>query len=165
MLGDKSMIERCIEGMSDACERIIVVGGFEYGRLRLLVERFSKVECTENISYEDGMFTSVKAGLSQTRGDRCFLLPADIPLVPPHVYHQLLTAREEVVVPSFRGRNGHPVLLSRAVLPRILSEPDNSSLQSVLRSIGFRAMEVDAEEVLIDVDTPHDYERISQRVL
>lgn len=165
MLGNKSMIERCAEGMSDVCERIIVVGGFEFERLRVLVDRFPKVESTENKSYESGMFTSVKAALSRTRGDRCFLLPADVPLVPPQVYHQLLTATADVVVPSFRGRNGHPVLLSKAVLPRILREPDNSSLQSVLRSIGFYTMEVDAEEILIDVDTPEDYERIRRRFL
>jgi len=165
MLGNKSMIERCVEGMSVVCERIIVVGGFEFERLRVLVDRFPKVESTENKSYESGMFTSVKAALSRTRGDRCFLLPADVPLVPPQVYHQLLTATADVVVPSFRGRNGHPVLLSKAVLPRILCEPDNSSLQSVLRSIGFYTMEVDAEEILIDVDTPEDYERIRRRFL
>ena len=163
LLGDRSMVERCIEGMYDACDRIIVVGGFEYGHLRSLVERFAKVESIENKSYQKEMFTSVKAGLFRSRGDRCFVIPADIPLVPPRVYKQLLTTQADVVVPSFRGRNGHPVCLSRVILSRILREPDDSSLQDILKVIGMRTVEVDAEEILLDVDTPQEYDRIRER--
>jgi molybdenum cofactor cytidylyltransferase len=165
LIGGRPMIARCIEGMYDTCSRIIVVGGHEFGRLRALVEVIDRVECVENISYRKGMFTSVKAGMSRVRGERCFLIPADIPLVPPHVYRQLLASEADVVVPSYQGRNGHPVCLSGAVIPRILRAPDESSLRDVLRSIGMRSVEVDAEEILIDIDTPEDYEKACQRVV
>jgi molybdenum cofactor cytidylyltransferase len=87
----------------------------------------------------------------------------DIPLVPPRVYWQLLSVDADVVISSFHGRNGHPACLSRAILPRILDEPDASSLRDALRSIGFRTAEVDTEEILIDIDTPEDYELVRQR--
>jgi molybdenum cofactor cytidylyltransferase len=157
------MIVRCIEGMYDSCSRIIVVGGHEYQRLRALVNGMNGVECVENISYKKGMFTSVKTGVSRVRGERCFLLPADIPLVPSRVYRQLLACDADVVVPSFQGRNGHPVCLSRAVIPRIIREPDESSLRDVLKSAGLRLVAVNAEEVLIDIDTPEEYARVCQR--
>jgi molybdenum cofactor cytidylyltransferase len=164
LIGGAPMIVRCVEGMYDTCRRIIVVGGHEYERLRGLVNGMERVECVENISYRKGMFTSVKAGISRVRGERCFLIPVDIPLVSPQVYRQLLACNADVVVPSFQGRNGHPVCLSRAVIPRILREPDESSLRDVLKRVGIRAVAVDAEEVLIDIDTPEEYARACQRV-
>jgi molybdenum cofactor cytidylyltransferase len=165
LIDGKPMVVRCIEGMYDICRRIIVVGGHECERLRALVEGIDRVECVENSAYQKGMFTSVKAGVSCVRGERCFLIPADIPLVPPRVYRQLLTLEADVVVPSFQGRNGHPVCLSRAIISTILQEPDESSLRDVLKRAGIRALEVDTEEILIDIDTPEDYERACRRMV
>jgi molybdenum cofactor cytidylyltransferase len=163
LIGGKPMIARCIEGMHVLCRRIIVVGGHEFEQLRALVEGIDGVECVENSSFQKGMFSSVKAGLSCVRGDRCFVIPADIPMVPPRVYQQLLTIKSDVVVPTFQGRNGHPVSFSSSIIPRILSEPDESSLRDIIRSIGLRTIEVDAEEILIDVDTLEDYETVCRR--
>jgi len=163
LIGGVPMIVRCVEGMYDSCRRIIVVGGHEYERLRALLKGMERVECVENTSCAKGMFTSVKAGVSCVRGERCFLIPADIPLVPPRVYRQLLACEANVVVPSYQGRNGHPVCLSRAVIPRILGEHDESSLRDVLKGVGIRVVEVDAEEVLIDIDTPEEYARVCER--
>ena len=163
-IGGRSMIRCSIDGMYDICSRIIVVGGYDFDRLRSMVEGIAKVECIENVLFKKGMFTSVKAGLSQINADRCFILPVDIPLVPPAVYRQLLSVEADVVLPAYRGRNGHPVCLSKSILPRILSQPDDSSLRDALRSIGFRTVDVDAEEILVDIDTPEEYDRVCRRI-
>ncbi len=162
-IGGKPMIGLTIEGMRPWCRRIIVVGGHDIERLRGVVGRYDAVECVENPSYRKGMFTSVKTGLAAVSAARCFLTPADIPLVPPGVYRDLLAADAEIAVPAFRGRKGHPIRLSRGVITRILAEPDNSSLREVIAAIGCSVIEVDAEEILLDLDTPEDYERIRQR--
>jgi molybdenum cofactor cytidylyltransferase len=159
----RPMIERSIAGMSGICSRIIVVGGHEFERLRSLVEHIENVECVQNVAHEKGMFTSVKVGLSRVRGERCFVLPGDIPLVPRRVYEGLLSVDSDVVVPSFRGKTGHPVCCSASVIARILQEPDESSLRDVLRIIGFYTMPFDAEEILVDIDTPGDHARVQER--
>jgi molybdenum cofactor cytidylyltransferase len=164
-LGGKTLIERSIEGMHDICGRIIVVGGYDIERLRSSLSGIPKVECVENTDYAQGMFTSVKTGVSHLHGDVFFLLPADIPLVPTHVYRKLLGVKAPVVIPAFRGTRGHPVLLNSSMIPAILSEPDSSSLREVLRRTAIATIEVEAEEILIDVDTPEDYQRILQRFL
>jgi molybdenum cofactor cytidylyltransferase len=163
-IGDRSMINRCIEGMDEFCRRIIVVGGHEFERLRHLVGANPKVECIENPLFGKGMFSSVKSGLSRVNADRCFVLPVDIPLVPPAVFRRLLSVEADVVIPSFQGRNGHPVCLSKAILPGILSLADESSLRDALHVIGIRTVEVEAEEILLDVDTPGDLELMRRRV-
>ena len=165
MIGGESMITRSIGGMRGLCGRVIVVGGYDFERLRTLVGTIPGVECVENPSYEKGMFTSVKKGLSCVRAERCFVLPADIPLVPTSVYEHLLSVDAEVVIPSFGGRTGHPVCCSAQVIPRILREPDSSSFRDVLRAIGFRTVPVDAGEILIDIDTPGEWEEVQKRFL
>jgi molybdenum cofactor cytidylyltransferase len=159
-IGGKTLIERCVEGMRGVCDRIIVVGGHEFERLCSLAEGIENVECVQNICYRKGMFTSVKAGLSHVRGERCFVLPVDIPLVPKRVYDRLLSLDADIVIPAFGGRKGHPVCCSNTIIPRILENPDESTFSGVLRAIGFRTVSVDAEEILVDVDTPEEYERI-----
>ncbi len=157
------MILHCIDGMTAVCDRIVVVGGAEFDRLRLLVRGLPNTECVENRGWRKGMFTSVKVGLSHVRAGKIFILPADIPLVPVDVYRQLLAVDAEVVIPSFHGRNGHPVCISGAVVPRILHEPDNSALCDVLRAIGFKSVEVEADEILCDIDTPQDLKLVRTR--
>jgi molybdenum cofactor cytidylyltransferase len=149
--------------MAGICRRIIVVGGYRFAELHSLVENVGGAECIENPSYQKGMFTSVKRGLSCVQGERCFVLPVDIPFVPPRVYERLLSVEADVAIPSFGGKNGHPVCCSRAILGRILREPDGSSFRDVLREIGFRTVPVDAEEILVDIDTPEDREEVQKR--
>jgi molybdenum cofactor cytidylyltransferase len=91
------------------------------------------------------------------------VLPGDVPLVPRRVYEGLLSADADLVVPSFRGKTGHPVCCSASAITRILQEPDESSLRNVLRTIGCSTMPVDAEEILIDIDTPADHARVQGR--
>ena len=163
LLGGKPMLRHCIEGMDEVCRRIIVVGGYEFARIQALAGPDTKVVCVENLAYRNGMFTSVKAGLALVRAERCFVLPGDVPLVPARVYRMLLETEADIVVPVFHGAKGHPVCLSKEVIPRILSEPDDSILREIIRTIGDRSLEVDAEEILLDVDTPEDYDMVCRR--
>jgi molybdenum cofactor cytidylyltransferase len=158
------MIRRSAEGMRNVCSRIIVVGGHEFLRLEELVAGIPGVECVRNPHYRMGMFTSVKCGLARVRARRCFVLPADIPLVPPGVYEQLLLAHADIAVPTWSGRRGHPVCCSRDVIPRILEWPDTSSFRDATAAIGTVTVPVDAEEILIDVDTPEDLVRVQGRI-
>ena len=162
-LGGMPMAVRCIEGMRGVCSRILVVGGHEFAQLEGLVAGISGVECVRNGEYQRGMFTSVKCGLSRVRADRCFVIPADVPLVPPRVYARLLESPAGVVVPTWSDKRGHPVCCSSAVIPLILRKPDTSSFRDALVEIGVEVIPVDAEEILIDIDTPEDLERVRRR--
>ena len=162
-LGDKTLIERSIEGMYDVCSRIVIVGGFRVERVRELLLGYSKVEVVENVNWQSGMFSSVKVGVQNMKGDRFFLLPADVPLVPEIVYRKMLSVQEEIVIPMFGDRKGHPVLFRNSVVKAILNEPNGSSLRNLIGRKGGKTLLVEHEEVILDVDMISDYNAMCRR--
>jgi CTP:molybdopterin cytidylyltransferase MocA len=84
-----------------------------------LLEGVAKIECIENSSCQKGMFTSVKLGLSRRRADRCFVLPADIPLVPLRVYQRLLTLDPDIIVPPRTAVVKSHLQVLSAIVPRL----------------------------------------------
>lgn len=162
-LGDRTLIERSIEGMYNVCSRIIVVGGYRIERIRQLLSSYSKVEIVENKGWQAGMFSSVKAGVRHITTERFFLLPADIPLVPQKVYDELVKHWAEIVIPSFDGRKGHPILLSRTIISDILAEPGNSTLRQVIQRKSCALVPVQDKHILQDIDSMSDYEDVTKR--
>lgn len=162
-LGDKTLIERSIEGMYNVCSRIVVVGGFRVERVRELLSAYPKVEVIENKTWQSGMFSSVKVGIRHVNAERFFLLPADVPLVPESVYLKLLSRKLDIIVPTFCGRKGHPICLHRSIVGPILCEPDTSNLRHLIQKRGFETISVEHKEILVDVDTPEDIAELDKR--
>jgi molybdenum cofactor cytidylyltransferase len=156
-LGDRTVIQRSVENMYGAVDRIWVVTGWQAERVRLLLAAHAKVNCLLNKAFRQGMFSSVKAGLAKTRAARIFLQPGDCAFISCAVYHRMLAADGEIVIPTFGGKRGHPVLLHHSVVPEILALPDDAILRDYIQSKGFTTLEVDDNGILLDIDTPEDY--------
>jgi molybdenum cofactor cytidylyltransferase len=162
-LHGKTVIERCVEAMSPFCSRIIVVGGYKIEKLQEILKKYSYVEVIPNHRYDEGMFTSVKAGVRQVRGEKFFFSPGDYPLISREVCRKLLMQKGEIVIPIFQGHKGHPVLFSAKVADELLAMPDSSNLRDFIERRGYQTVTVNDEGILIDLDTPGDYERILER--
>jgi molybdenum cofactor cytidylyltransferase len=167
LLFGSPLIDHCIQGLRHCCERIIVVGG---NRIELLTDLLARgreytspaVELVENPDWEQGMFTSIRTGIAHVRAERFFVLPVDCPRVPPDVHRLLLAEDANVVVPAYFGKRGHPILLHRSIIADIVHEPEQSSLRAVVSRAGIREVSVGAPEVLFDIDTPDDLDRITR---
>jgi molybdenum cofactor cytidylyltransferase len=95
------------------------------------------------------------------------LCPADHPALEPAVVRQLLEARRgspghSIVVPTFAGRRGHPVLIDFGHVAGMRVLPAGVGLNVYLRQQGPATLEVPVASpgVLFDLDTPADYERL-----
>jgi molybdenum cofactor cytidylyltransferase len=63
--------------------------------------------------------------------------------------------------PTFAGRKGHPVLLDRSLIPRIVAADPALTMSDVLRGTRVLELPVEDEGVVGDLDTPSDYARRS----
>src|SRR5262249_55984589 len=122
----------------------------------------------------DDMRATVERGLAWLeeqfhpgRDDAWLLVPADHPTLDPAVVRQLLAARAaypeaSMLVPVTAGRRGHPVLLEWRHVAGIRTLPAGLGLNAYMRQHGADTLEmpVHSPQVLCDLDTPEDYERL-----
>ena len=162
-LDGKTVIEWSVEGMYEIASRILVVVGWQAEQIRSLLAPYRRVEFVPNEGFREGMFSSVKAGIAHVRAPRFFLLPGDHPLIDAKVYSQMLSAKGDIVIPTFGGRRGHPVLIGSHLIPEILRSSDSANLRDYIRTKGHTEVEVDQEGILIDIDTLEDYHAVLTR--
>ena len=116
-----------------------------------------------NPNYEQGMITSLQAGIRSlpphTSGALLFLV--DHPLVDFETIELLVTkiGPDRIVLPTFQGRRGHPVLFGSAILQEILGLSSSQGANIVVHKDPDRIVEVSVNSpgILVDVDTPEDF--------
>lgn len=67
----------------------------------------------------------------------------------------------EVYHPCYGQRRGHPPLIATALIPSILAFAEAGGLRELLSRRAATSLDVDCDDpgILIDLDTPEDYER------
>jgi molybdenum cofactor cytidylyltransferase len=100
--------------------------------------------------------------------ERWLLLPADHPTLDPDLVRRLLAARaagRSLVIPTFQGKRGHPAVIAWRHVAGIRALPPGEGLNRYFRQHEGETLEVPVEsaDVLCDLDTPEDYERLRQR--
>lgn len=161
---NKTVIENTIDNMLDFCKRIIIVGGYKIENLQPIVEKYSKVDLVLNEDYMQGMFSSVKRGMSFIRENRFFFTPGDYPLIAPEVYRELLLNKAPVVIPTFAGRKGHPILFSSNIIDDVLHCKTYKTLRDVIRNKYTVLTEVNCRGVIMDLDTIEDYRMMLKHI-
>lgn len=100
--------------------------------------------------------------------DGWLLIPADHPIVEQSVLSRLINAwlssPEEMAVPCYQGRRGHPAIFPWLAAKLISEIPVGQGINWLVRSGNFKVNEVACVEssVLLDVDTPEDFEQVRQ---
>jgi molybdenum cofactor cytidylyltransferase len=99
--------------------------------------------------------------------DGWLLLPADHPTVRPDVVGALTTAAQEdadktIIVPTHAGRRGHPTWLAWSHVDAIRALPSQQGLNAYIRTQTLHTRELSwpSDEILRDLDTPEDYQRL-----
>ncbi|MDR2295967.1 MAG: histidine phosphatase family protein [Clostridiales Family XIII bacterium] len=171
-VGGKPAAARLIDALREGGARdIVLVTGYARERLADLIGAGGAVEA-HNARFAEGMFSSAKVGLAKAaelaggRASAFLLLPVDCPLVPASAIRALLDAHRECperfIVPCYRGKKGHPLLIPAAFLPEILTHAGEGGLKAVTdrREDDLLRIETGDEGVVLDMDGPAGYAQI-----
>lgn len=159
-IGDKTVIERCIESMYDVCSEIIVVCGYNYTVIEETLNTYSKVKIVLNSDYMEGMFSSVKVGLKNVSGEHFFLIPGDYPIIKKDTYEKMIKSKGNILIPTYGGKKGHPILINSNYINKIINSSTYKSLRDFIKEYGFTTIELQDQGILMDIDTIEDYEKV-----
>lgn len=165
--GDRTIIEKVVRNVasSRADGAVIVLGG----NRREIEEKVRPAAMKQvvNRKYKEGMFSSVRRGLSAlpaSAGAVVFVL-ADQPDVPASVIDLLIEAyrreKKGIVLPVYRKKRGHPLLIDLKYRREIEALTPDIGLRGLLRMHPDDILEVrvSSPAVLKDIDDPDDYGR------
>jgi molybdenum cofactor cytidylyltransferase len=165
-IGGLSLLERLVRDYSALGAEIFVVVGWQKEKLEPLVNRY-KVNIVENPLYDQGMFTSVQAGVQavvQGNYQKIFVHPVDIPLVRPSTLRAILEGSRQqpgkIIYPVFKQKRGHPVLIPTVFAAGIATWHGEGGLKSYLARFNGDAVELPVADRFIhcDLDSPGDYQ-------
>jgi molybdenum cofactor cytidylyltransferase len=149
------------------CPVIVVTGAHAEDVEQAL--RDLEVKIAHNPDWELGQSTSVGTGLQalpSNVGAAIFLL-SDQPQVPKKLLDELCLAHayslSPIVAPRVYGKRANPVLFDRIVFPELLAlEGDTGGRVLFSEESRFPVEWVDWDDanLLLDVDTPGDYQRL-----
>lgn len=169
--GDKTFVECCVDNLlaSRAGEVIVVTGHRAADVQEALRDR--AVRCVYNPDYRSGMSSSIKCGVEAISENARAVMIAlvDQPQIGSDIYNRVIEAYEEnraiIVVPSYNGRNGHPVVLDSSLKEEILSIDPRRGLRQVVHAHATEVVhvEVSSDSILMDFDLPEDYSRVFKR--
>lgn len=165
-VGDRPLLTWVLEAVRGSrVSEVVVVLGDAADRIRAEVP-LAAVRVVENPSYREGMSSSLRTGISSLSdfADAFFVVLADAPFVRSESYDALITVREKtrarIVLPTYHGVRGNPVLLDRSLGPEADSITGDRGCREIRQRHPDETAEVPLDDpgVLIDIDTPEEAE-------
>lgn len=163
------MIRRVVEAaLNSKVDEVIVVLGWEGEKIR---KAMGDLPCRYviNKEYERGQSSSVKVGLGEV-GDATraiLVLPGDVAMIDSRSINLVVDEYDQgkypIVIASFKGKLGHPILLDRRLFEEIERIGEQTfGLKSVVQKHEEekRLVETGTPNVLRDVDTPEDLKKL-----
>jgi molybdenum cofactor cytidylyltransferase len=123
-----------------------------------------------NPDFEGDMLSSIRCGLRALPGcEAVMILLGDQPAIRSELVGEMIkifeTTNASIIVPTYRGRRGHPILFSSKYCDEVQKRFDNVGLRGLLGAHPEQVheMKVDDEAVLADMDVRQDYQRETSR--
>lgn len=158
-----AMVRRVAQPLLDAGLELIVVVGHERQRVQAVLQDLP-CRVVVNEEPEAGMFSSVRLGCRAVPdGEGCLISTGDCPGIQVATIRQIMQAMprhpDNVIIPSYQHRRGHPAGLPPALVQRIRElPPDTPGLNSLWRAHPDMLVHlpVDDPAILRDLDRPED---------
>lgn len=144
---------------------VVVTGHRSNDVARALADK--PVQIVYNPNYLQGeMLSSLQAGLRtlDASTSACLVVLGDQPTLETRVINRVMAAYAEgkgdIVVPTYRGKRGHPVLIGQHFWPELLALESGAPRDVIRRHPDDLALlDLDTDSILRDIDTPEQYHR------
>ncbi len=172
--GDRSVVAACVDNLLEGGARsVVVVVGHRAEDVRRELSRYrTRVLTAFNEEAESEMGVSIARGVEvfdeKTRGLLVALV--DQPAVPASAVRAVVAAWREtnasLVVPTYEGRGGHPVLIDLRFRQRLLTLPAGRGLRALFDEHRAEVLRlpVGSPYIVRDMDTWDEYAALHEEV-
>ena len=168
-LGNTTLLGQVLENVrSSGVKDIVLVLGHEAEKIkeRIPTENLSVVI---NESYRQGMGTSLRAGLAALPPgvDAALIVLADQPFIRPKTLDLLMDqyrrSSAQIVIPTYKGFRGNPVLLDRSVFSEVMALTGDIGCRAIFGNHleGIAKVPVEDIGILLDMDSKDDFELLN----
>jgi molybdenum cofactor cytidylyltransferase len=167
-LDSRPLLEHVLDNVRQSpVGEIILVLGHAVDAIRQKLE-LRDVKVVFNGNYREGMGSSLKLGLSSvdSRSEAALIVLADQPFVRAATFDRLFAeharTKAQIVIPTYRGFRGNPVLLDRSVFSEVMGLTGDIGCRAIFGDHleGIVKLPVDDPGILLDLDQKSDYEKL-----
>jgi molybdenum cofactor cytidylyltransferase len=170
--GEQTIIETVIDAATQAMvDGIVVVVGANAEKVAEAING-RPVELSVNPHFREGMLSSIQWGLNSipAAARAALVMLGDQPLIASSTIDMVIKAYRQgnhgIVLPVYRGKRGHPMLLDMKYKDEVAQLDGNIGLRELTYHNVEDVLEVELDDsgILSDVDTREEYqEMIKQR--
>lgn len=149
-----------IDVLRGQVDPLIIVLGHNADRIPVLLGATVVI----NHNYHLGQLSSLQAAISNLKSATLVCL-VDHPCIERPLVEKLIQTYEQhrppVLIPTYRGRRGHPMIFSEELFPELLAAPLDQGARVVVRRHQAMELPVEDEGILLDLDDPESYKRVT----
>ena len=169
------ILERTLKSVrASAVDEIVLVLGYAADRVEKEIST-DRVKIVHNQDYQQGMGTSLRAGLAavDAGASAALIVLADQPFVRPETLNQLIERHQEsklqksgsqIIIPMYKGFRGNPVLLDRSVFPELNALSGDVGCRAIFGSHteNIYKLAVNDIGILLDIDSQEEYRKLEK---
>ena len=165
----RSLILHAVEvALASLCQPIIVVLGAYAEQIKPEL-MLKAVQVVENSQWQEGMSSSIRAGISMllktnSKLDAVIISLADQPLVSPQILNQLIYSYQEtqkvIIASKYNETTGVPALFSNSLFPELMQLKGDKGAKALIQKYIDTGVILLIPGVAIDIDTPDDYKQL-----
>lgn len=169
--GGETLVGRAVAAaVGGDCAKVVVVAGDSVDAIREELDG-TPAAVVRNSEWERGLGTSIRCGLeflmaANRELEAIVLLTCDQPFVDASVVAGLVAEADRsgkpIVASSYANTLGVPAFFGGSCFSALLDLPDDSGAKSVIQSRPDQVVSVPFEKGAIDIDTPEDFQRLTE---
>jgi len=159
--------------LASAVGEIVIVLGHEKNLIKSIVAKHRKIKFIYNENYKKGISSSIKVGLNHIskKSDAFFISLGDMPNINQNIYNKLIKSRlkynkklkleykKEIIIPTFEGKNGYPVLFSKFMKDKMMLLNNDLDTTKIIQLNKKKILNVpfDNDGIFLDFNTTENF--------
>lgn len=174
LVNGQSLLNRVIQTVkSTSVSQTCVVLGAQYQFHKNLIQHFNSIEIVENKQWENGIGSSIKAGMSWVKKNHLastgvFILVCDQPFLSSNLLDEMIAKYESnechVVACEYENSLGTPVFFDHNLFNDLQNINDQNGAKYLIEEHASSTCVLPFPEGAFDVDTRKDYEILKAKM-